>query len=60
MADLKPCPFCGSVDLTMVHLEDEYYIGCYTCETCGPSSPDKSTAKENWNRRYGGKENAVD
>lgn len=30
--ELKPCPFCGSEDVTCAAgLEDEYYVECWDC-----------------------------
>ena len=51
MAELKPCPFCGGTNLTMVSCEGEYYAGCFTCHTCGPGGTSREEAIEAWNRR---------
>lgn len=29
--ELKPCPFCGSDDVTCDRLEDVYYVECWDC-----------------------------
>ena len=65
MADLKPCPFCGGKAVVTAKLP---YFGenetlSVMCKECNASSKHKRTeeeAIEAWNRRDGGKENAVD
>lgn len=49
--ELKPCPFCGGTNLTMVSCEGEHYAGCFTCHTCGPGGTSREEAIEAWNRR---------
>lgn len=60
MADLKPCPFCGG---------EAAFIGgtaSIKCKSCGGAflcaNPliSRLEVAEAWDRRYGGKENAVD
>lgn len=58
MNDLKPCPFCGSKDIS-----DACYSGmdCYImCDDCGASGPSncctdadeqEDVAIEDWNKR---------
>ena len=29
--ELKPCPFCGSDDVTCDRFEDVYYVECWDC-----------------------------
>lgn len=52
---LEPCPFCGeSSDLT-VHVygngEDDAYVQCRECTTCGPDGGDRAGAIAKWNHR---------
>ena len=51
MAEPKTCPFCGGKDLTMVNDENHFFVGCYTCTTCGPVGKTEEEAIEAWNRR---------
>ena len=52
MAELKPCPFCGDTQLTIINVYGEdYYVHCDTCTTCGPSGETEQEAIEAWNRR---------
>lgn len=54
---LKPCPFCGSTNLsqfTSSTLESDevgYGFYCHSCGTKGPHAPSKELAAEAWNRR---------
>jgi Lar family restriction alleviation protein len=64
MADLKPCPFCGSDRVDYIPIEEQNYDdhveGFILCRGCGFSSDvffDFEIAEEKWNRRDGGKEN---
>lgn len=52
---LEPCPFCGeSSDLT-VHVygngDDDAYVQCRECTTCGPNGGDRAGAITKWNHR---------
>ena len=52
---LEPCPFCGeSSDLT-VHVygngDDDAYVQCRECTTCGPDGGDRAGAITKWNYR---------
>jgi Lar family restriction alleviation protein len=56
MTDLKPCPFCGSTNITAV----EYIMGfwkhfCHECETEGPAGKTKDESLGRWNTRHGEK-----
>ena len=51
MAELKPCPFCGSRALITSNLLEEYYIVCTACTCCGPGPGSEQEAIEAWNRR---------
>jgi Lar family restriction alleviation protein len=52
---LKPCPFCGSLDLEVDHLGDEerpfFVVSCSTCEAEGPISRTELRARQAWNTR---------
>ena len=69
MAELKPCPFCGgkariSADPEATRdTQGRLWAFTVVCEKCCATSgltftPEK--AEDAWNRRDGGKENAVD
>ena len=44
---LKPCPFCGSDDLT----DQDDYIVCKACNAYGPTADINETIEDAWNRR---------
>lgn len=55
---LKPCPFCGSEEVVVVHMGSEHLKDLYeaTCRNCDASSPLHNTLKEataTWNHRAG-------
>lgn len=45
---LKPCPFCGSVDVSILM---QSLISCRQCEAEGPPSDTEEEAIAAWNRR---------
>ncbi len=49
--ELKPCPFCGSTDLT----SEQSYVVCINCGALGPDIDDlpkgPNSPFEAWNRR---------
>ena len=49
MADLKPCPICGSDFLRVSDFEE--YVACEDCGTLGPSGRNEAEAIAAWNRR---------
>lgn len=57
MADLKPCPFCGSNDVDIRWYMPRRgngvlsFVLCYDCESSGPEKPTDEKAVEAWNRR---------
>lgn len=51
MDELKPCPFCGSKNLTIVDGFGEKYVGCMECAAVGPSADTEKEAFDAWNRR---------
>jgi Lar family restriction alleviation protein len=53
MADLKPCPFCGSTELDIdINDADNYFVYCLNCGASGRDERKLEKAKEVWNRRY--------
>lgn len=56
MAELKPCPFCGSEDL---HIDYEiengspktFYVVCMNCFAQGPFHYTEKIAIDAWNKR---------
>ena len=54
MAKLKPCPFCGSVDVKVhnPYFTDNYYmVQCYGCNCNTALYKTVNQAVEAWNRR---------
>jgi Lar family restriction alleviation protein len=55
--ELKPCPFCGSIDQLkqlVEMLEDNStveYVECWNCYAQGPVSLTEQGAIESWNQR---------
>ena len=54
---LKACPFCGSGNVSVDHIGEDFYLAC--CEECGATGPGAETwfkAGRLWNerRRMGG------
>jgi Lar family restriction alleviation protein len=55
MAELLPCPFCGSIDLRY----DRYwccdfqgfYVRCLKCDVSGTPKGTKRSARKAWNTR---------
>ena len=62
MADLKPCPFCGSEEVhTARTILDNWppniaianiFVMCEGCGAAGRSETTEEKAVESWNRRY--------
>ena len=48
---MKPCPFCGSEDVSSGRLEDIYYVECWDCSACVETYSDIEDAVKTWNRR---------
>lgn len=49
---LRPCPFCGSVEL-VVYRRQVFFVQCRECHAEGPVSiTSENDAREKWNRRY--------
>lgn len=53
MMTLRPCPFCGSVDLVIDHLVDDHdwFVSCNGCEIQQIANYTEVQAIERWNRR---------
>lgn len=52
--NLKPCPFCGSLDLKVTPIAGQIagsYILCLKCGCNGPYKEHVSDAIEAWNKR---------
>ena len=55
---LKPCPFCGGVDIR-VHMYGSVLLGgepdgfaqCHDCSTTGPTGASQELVVAAWNRR---------
>ena len=48
--ELKPCPFCGSDDVTWFYgLEDENYVECWDCSAKVESCNGLEDALAGWN-----------
>lgn len=63
MADLLPCPFCGSTNLRYEFAGSQGYIQCDECGTQGPCDEraadphcDIEAAEGAWNRRLAAEE----
>jgi len=61
-AELKPCPFCASNNLSISYRGQparDFFIGCNSCGACGPAVPSANPAGgaynpetvPSWNRR---------
>lgn len=49
--ELKPCPFCGSDDVTCNKFEDVYYVECLYCSAKVETYNGEEDAIEGWNAR---------
>ena len=53
MADLKPCPFCGSEELDIWQNDcGNHFVVCIGCGASGRDERKVEKAVEVWNRRY--------
>ena len=49
--ELKPCPFCGSVNLSVLDYESRHRVECPFCGTRTGNYNSEQDAIEAWNRR---------
>ena len=49
--ELKPCPFCGSDDVSCDILEDVYYVECWDCSAKVESYNGMEDTIAGWNSR---------
>jgi Lar family restriction alleviation protein len=47
---MKPCPFCGSVEVCVETALDTFWGECSRCSACGPVCDEKEEAVELWNK----------
>lgn len=48
---LKPCPFCGSVHLSVLDYESRYRVECNFCKARSGIWDSEADAVDAWNRR---------
>lgn len=51
MDDLKPCPFCGSKDVTLRNSGGVRWAACRVCDAEGGWKDEEEAAVEAWNNR---------
>lgn len=51
MPDLKPCPFCGSIEASLFSIEGLSWVECNCCSAQGPCMGHETWAANGWNRR---------
>lgn len=51
MEALKPCPFCGSLDLSVAGIPGNWWIRREGCGALGPSEETVQEMKALWNAR---------
>ena len=49
--ELKPCPFCGSEDVSCGRLEDVYFVECWDCCAKVETYNGIEDAVKTWNTR---------
>lgn len=49
--ELKPCPFCGSEDVSCGRFEDIYYVECWDCSASVETYNGIEDAIAGWNSR---------
>jgi Lar family restriction alleviation protein len=55
---LKPCPFCGSADLTLGNLGqcNDWFVNCNICEVQMIADYSEALAVAMWNKRVSGRD----
>ena len=48
---MKPCPFCGSIDIRSSQNNDEHLFWCGNCGALGPNDISFEYATQMWNLR---------
>ena len=48
---LKPCPFCGSVDVELLNVIPGHCVTCFRCHASGPSRREVTDTHAAWNTR---------
>lgn len=59
MAELKPCPFCGSTNISCAdagHKTDIWFVQCENCGATFPHFDSETEAAEAWNGRVDNKQ----
>lgn len=54
MSELKPCPFCGSTELEIIHVKpfgESMSVHCTWCRADGPIGQGDIRAMISWNKR---------
>lgn len=51
MSDIKPCPFCGCIDIVVRDTGDAWCLYCLDCGAIGPTLKYRSDAIDAWNHR---------
>lgn len=59
MEELKPCPFCGSSNVTLYEMNPNSYARCRDCGAEGSLCGSHDKAAAAWNRRTNAKELVV-
>jgi len=47
----KPCPFCGSMRITVWETPNIWTLECDKCHASGPEAKDEESALSAWNKR---------
>lgn len=55
MTELRPCPFCGCNDVTVIEadktIQPQYMVVCYDCRARSAYYGSQEKAIASWNRR---------
>ena len=50
--DFKRCPYCGSMDISLMKMGYAYYVRCNHCLAHSGTRRTEDEAIERWNKRY--------